>query len=277
MSEKNCDDKFAHDKEIKKLNCLRKITELLQRGCKLDKNYDMNNSLEELEYVYEICLFNFNKLCMEHELIEIRKGFFLYNTHFDQNTCESLKICHLYVKLLTNGILKYIVENDEILWKQILSVTLHILKSGTIQKFIEIGCEHLKENICNYNNENTMSFTKSIITNTNQNTFLEFKKTVMSRNLKLIGSVKDDFEIEQTNRDEIIKLLLKINTIVMELKETSEELLEQFETICASNESLLNFVTEIKNFIVNNLDSVTKSDKFYYDHVVPVIIQYIKK
>jgi hypothetical protein len=62
----------------------------------------------------------------------------------------------------------------------------------------------------------------------------------MERNCKIIQSIKDDTEIEYDNRNEIIAMLIKINTIISDIKETSEDLVEMLNELTASDESFLN-------------------------------------
>lgn len=251
-----------------KLNYLRKLGELAQAGVKLSQNYSINNTLEELDHAYK---FNFE--IFKHQLIEknvnlVRHFFIEHDLQYYVDNWMHTGMC-AYQLLVKDGTIKYVIKYDQELWTQLTKIVLYFLRSDIPQKFIEIGFQWLESNINTYTTH--INSFKQLILTSDENTFVKIKKTTMEQNYKFIQALTHDDEIKHENRQEIIKLLIKINSIIAEIKETTDELLEQINELFNSNEKIMEFAKQIKNFIQANLDCVIKDDVFYYKYIIPNI------
>jgi hypothetical protein len=275
------DDTYESDDEIdsvfdneqyKKINYLRKLGELSNKGHKLDKHYSVNDTIQELEYAYkfnsEIFMFQQSKL-----KVDSFRTYFLEENNL-QYYVDNWMTTGLYcVNMLNIYVLQYIVNHDQELWQKLTQIMLYFLRSEMLQNLINKGFEWIGSNIDT--SKSYVNSLKQTILRSDENTFVRLKKSTMEQNYKLISNMEDDNDIEYHNRQEIIKLLIKINSIVSEIKETTGDLLGQIDNIFSSNEKIIEFAEQIKIFIFTNLECTTAHDVFYYKYIVPRVEQNI--
>lgn len=277
LTHSKLDDAYESDGEIgnvldseeyNKLNYIRKLEELVKKGHNFTKNYSMTNSVEELKYAYISNVELFDQNIIKNDLIETRE-YFLKESNL-QYYVDDLNMTGFYAsKLIKNSILQYIIKHDQELWKKLTKIILHVLRSEITQKYINVGFEFLERDV-SLLNQYINSF-KSLILNEDENRFTNLKKSTIEKNYKFIQMVKDNEEIEYENKQDIIKLLIKINSIIEEIKEKRSEIILQVEEIISSEEKILEFVGQFKDFVLTNLDCTIKHDIFYYNHIIPCV------
>lgn len=256
------------NEEYNKPNYLIKIEELVKKGHNFTETYSMTNSVEELKSAYLSNIELFNQNLIKNNLIGTRE-YFLKESDL-QYYLDNLMTSGVHAsKLLKKDAVQYIIKHDQELWQKLTQIVLYFLRSEIVQKYINVGFDWIKQNV-SLSNQYLTKLKKTILT-LDENTFVKLKKATMEINYKFISAVKDDEEIEHENKQNIIKMLIKINSIVAEIKETTDELIQQIEEIFSSDDKVLEFTGQIKDFILTNLDCVISHDIFYYKHIIPQV------
>lgn len=271
ISDGEIGDTFDNEKYTK-LNCLRKLGELAKLGYKFTEIYSMNNSMEDLNFACKLHYEAYKQNLTKNELAETREYFLKFqDPQYYLDNLWTTGMCS--IKLFNMDTLQYVVKYDQELWKILTKLFLYFLRSEFVQKLLNGGFEWLEHNVSS-SHQYINSF-KCVILTSDENTFIKLKKSTMEQNYKFIQMVKDDDEIEHENRQEIIKLLLHINSIVAEIKETTDDLIQQIEEIFSSNDKIIKFAEQIKNFVLANLECTIKNDVFYCKHIIPRVEQNI--
>lgn len=262
-----------NDEKCKKLKILSKLEELKNLGHNFNQYYSFDNSLDELEIAYKNNYHLYeNKNIIEN--INCRK-----NNFFEHEIKYYVEDTYIFANIKTDIFFlmkeassrKYIIKYEPELWKKMTQICFYFLKSERFRNFIETGFEGVKSISYSKINDGYISFKNLFLKSSNSIYFAELKKSIMDENNKLISEIENDDEIEKENLQEIIKLLMKINSIIAEIKETVEEITIQIDNIVESKFKIIEFMLLIKEFILINVESVTKNDIFYYKYIVPLI------
>jgi hypothetical protein len=252
------------EKTYLKLTFLRKLGELANRGVQLDKQYSINDTLEELECSYKLYVKIFQYKIYESEVKQIKK----YLNENTEEECvkkymETGIVCY---KLIDVNISKYVVINEIDVWNKFTRILLHFLRSEIFKKLLDMFTNWISTKNNSMSETFIHTLKESIINNPQE--FSNMKKYIMDKNYRLICEIKNDNEIEATNRQEIITLLIKINGLIAQMKETTNELLEQIENNFGSSDQITKFINEFKIFILMNYEFIVKNDVFYYKYII---------
>jgi hypothetical protein len=260
----------------KKLNMLKKLEQYRMMGCILDKNYTMVDSLDELTFAYEFQKEFIKQKDVMTSVKSIKDSIQpLSDENMNMMTLMYQASCISHI--CKEGVLKYILEHDKNIWDIMTGNVYLFLKSEILYSLIESGYNWIKEN---YKNDTTQIYVnkmKGQVLIMSDEDISRIKKQVMERNYKLIQSIKDDLDIEHENRHEIIAMLIKINAIISDIKETSEDLVEMLNNLTSSDENFLEYLDTWKTFVVTNLKCSVKHNVFYNKYIAEEIKNNILK
>ena len=240
------------------------MNELEKIGHKLDKHYSLQNSLEELQYAYETNKNNFEEYISNKQIQEIKLYFSSEHEldYYVNNIEQTLQIFQLF---LANKNINNIIKNHYELWNTITKIVLYFLRSDNFKKWIH----ELLSNL--YIFKNNISNIISSYKDDQKEKVIEAKNMLMKNNYFLICDIKKNKTNNQKESQEMIFLLIKINSFISNLlsKIIKFEIQSEEELICVIN--------TIKDFCLVNYETIIKYDFLYYQYVIPNIEKLILK